>query len=86
MGAPVGNNNATKNKCWREALQRIVAKRPKDLEQVAEALFAAAKQGDIAAIKELGDRLDGKASQDVNAKVEGNLTVEIVRFANQATG
>ena len=33
------------------------------LDKVAEALIAKAEEGDIAALKELGDRIDGKAAQ-----------------------
>jgi hypothetical protein len=33
-----------------------------------------AEQGDVAAIKEIGDRLDGKAQQSIDATVRGSLT------------
>ena len=37
--------------------------RPSRLRKAAEALLGAAAAGDISAIKELGDRLDGKVAQ-----------------------
>lgn len=65
MGAPVGNDNAKKNKIWSEALRKHITQNPKDLAAAALALITKAKDGDIAAIKELGDRLEGKAVQQV---------------------
>jgi hypothetical protein len=56
------------DKLWREALRRAVLKRVENdqkLDKVAEAVVAKAMNGDIAAAKEIGDRLDGKASQAI---------------------
>ena len=38
---------------------------PRKLRKIAEALFDQAAGGDVAAIKEMGDRLDGKVAQAV---------------------
>jgi hypothetical protein len=70
MPAPLGNGNANKGKVWREAIRRALeAESRRDgieaLEAVAASLIAKAKEGDIGAIKELGDRLDGKPAQAV---------------------
>lgn len=69
-GAPTGNKNAAKAKIWENAIRAVVDKvDPKDpdgrtrLRKIAEKLAQAAEEGDIAAIKEIGDRLDGKAKQ-----------------------
>ena len=62
-GGQPGNNNATKNKIWISALNRYVAQNPEKLAKAAEALVMKAAEGDVSAIKELGDRLDGKAAQ-----------------------
>lgn len=70
MGAPLGNKNAAKGKMWQQAIERVIAKRPKDLEDAALALVAAAKAGDIAALKELGDRIDGKAVATVQGPAD----------------
>ena len=45
--------------------------------QVANALYAKAEDGDIAAIKELGDRLDGKAMQEIGGGDEP-ITIRVV--------
>ena len=70
-GAPKGNTNATKSKLWIAALNRYVHQNPEKLAKAAEALVMKAAEGDIPAIKELGDRLDGKAAQTLEHT--GNL-------------
>ena len=60
-------------KVWRDALERElarpvdpkVAKSPKRLEGVAMACVNAALAGDVAAIKEIGDRIDGRTVQPI---------------------
>lgn len=64
MGAPAGNLNAAKEKRWFEALNRaIVQDEGKRLRAAAEKLLEEAANGQAWAIRELGDRLDGKAVQ-----------------------
>jgi len=79
-GAPIGNKNATKNKPWINALNRAIAQRDADdLRKIADKLISLAMEGDLNAIKELGDRLDGKATQGIDADINivGNLAVLI---------
>mgnify|MGYP001586499384 FL=1 len=40
-----------------------------------------AEDGDIQAMKEIGDRLDGKPHQSIDATVDGSLTVEVLKFS-----
>lgn len=68
MAAPRGNRNAAKGKDWESALRRALAQH-----ETRNALTAIAKQvvnkaldGDMSAIKEIGDRLDGKPAQSVD--------------------
>jgi hypothetical protein len=73
MAAPEGNKNATKNKYWSDALRKYITQNPSEL----------AKEGDVQAIKEIGDRLEGKAVQRVEGSGEGgefehNLTVKLI--------
>lgn len=60
--------NRTNPKPWRDAILRAIKRRedkdPKALEKLADKLLSEAGQGDIGAIKELGDRLDGKPKQE----------------------
>lgn len=82
-GAPLGNDNATKAKPWRAALDRALAQDDgKRLRKAAEMLLNAAAAGEEWAIKEVGDRFDGKPKQSIDAEVTGNLTVNVLRFAD----
>lgn len=78
MAAPVGNNNAGKNKPWQEAIRRALARAEdegnyRSLNALADKLLDKASEGDMSAIRELGDRLDGKAQQDINAALSGEM-------------
>lgn len=67
MGAPTGNKNAVKNKPWEEALRRaLLADNGQKLRTIAERVIAKAEEGDMAAIREIGDRLDGKPTQAIS--------------------
>lgn len=74
---------------WRDAIIRAVKRRegkgsPRALELLASKLVASALQGDIAALREIGDRLDGKAQQAIVAGDGGPLRVEIIRFGESS--
>lgn len=74
-GAPIGNNNAAKAKVWSAAINRALQERSRlsqkeALDDLAEKLLSLCDQGDLGALKELGDRLEGKAAQSV--KVGGD--------------
>lgn len=66
MPAPKGNQNAAKGKLWNDALRKAIAQDDhKRLRRAAETLLDKASEGEPWAIKELADRLDGKAFQSV---------------------
>ena len=82
MGRPKGAQN--KDKSWRDAIRAAVNELRKDegsdkpkkvraLRLLAQRLVIRALDGDVSALKEVGDRLDGKATQQVN--VEKNVQV-----------
>jgi hypothetical protein len=62
-GAPKNNQNASKsNRLYAETIKRInVQSEGQVAYDIAMALINKAKDGDISAIKEFGDRVDGKA-------------------------
>ena len=63
-GAPIGNRNASKSKPFWHAIDRAIAQEDgKRLRDAAEKLLDSAAAGEEWAIKELGDRLDGKCAQ-----------------------
>ena len=66
-GAPEGNQNSSKsNRLWGETIKRaVLAQDPEKLRKIADKLIEMAAAGDLAAMKELGDRIDGKAAQSV---------------------
>lgn len=81
MAGEEGNNFSSKNnRLWRETLRRVAAQNPDKLRKIAEKLYDQAEQGDIAAIREIGDRLDGKAAQTIQGDDENPLTVAIKKI------
>lgn len=71
-----------KNGPWKAAIRRQMKLHPDMLDEAAKVLLESAVAGKLDAIKELGDRLDGKAMQRNEHTGEGGgpLVVEIVRF------
>ncbi len=70
MAAPIGNQYAANARKWRQAIDRALDKQSvidqmDALETIASKLIEAAQNGDQWAIKELGDRIDGKSAQSV---------------------
>jgi hypothetical protein len=65
--AGVAGKSGRKDKLWRDALMLAVKREGIDgrvlLAKAAEACAEAAANGDLAAMKEIGDRIDGKAIQ-----------------------
>jgi len=79
MAAPKGNQNSNKNnRAWGKVVKKLaIQEDAKRLHNVAEALFRKAEDGDIAAIKELGDRIDGKASQEITGDSDQPITIVV---------
>ena len=67
MAAPLGNKNAIKAKPWSDAINRaLLANKGKKLRALADRLIDRALEGDVAALKEVGDRVDGKVPQQLD--------------------
>ena len=80
MPAPEGNQHAVKAKRWSLAIDAALAKRCKGdgiraLEDLAEILLQQAQAGDITALKELGDRIEGKPAMAITGADGGPLVV-----------
>lgn len=88
MGAPVGNTNSSaENRLWANTIRRAAAQDPEKLRRIAERLLADAEAGDIQAIKEMGDRLDGKATQAISGPDGGAIPMQtIVNFVTPGAG
>lgn len=83
MAAAIGNQYAAKSKRWTAAIDRAIAKRSKlegieALDTLAEKLLAKVDEGDVSAIKELGDRLEGKPAQSVMLTGDPDHPLQIV--------
>lgn len=79
MGAPVGNLNAAKSKRWYETLDRAIKQdEGQRLRQAAEKLLDLAASGEQWAVKELGDRLDGKPTQQTELSGPDGGAIETV--------
>jgi len=63
VGAPAGNTNSNKNnRIWANTIRKLAIQEDyKRIHVIAEKLFEKAAEGDLGAMKEVGDRLDGKA-------------------------
>lgn len=84
-GNPTGKS-PKHDKIWSAALRRAIQRReesdPLALEKLADKLLQAVDDGDVSAMKELADRLDGKPKQEHTGEDGGPLVVNIVKFAN----
>lgn len=87
MAAAKGNQYSAKERIWCQAINNALEKRGKKLgrmgalEELAEKLLSQCDQGDMSALKELGDRMDGKPVQAIAGDKDSPLTVQIFRFA-----
>jgi hypothetical protein len=90
MGAPIGNDNNKKNQYWSDALRKHITQNPQDLVEAAQALFNKAKDGDVNAIREIGDRLEGKPKQavDIGGQPDNPLVsiIQLVALDDSSTG
>lgn len=83
MGAPEGNTNSkAENRLWGNTIRRAIAQSdPDKLRRIADKMLALAEGGEQWAVKELGDRLDGKPSQslDIGSDPDRPMVTKIVR-------
>jgi hypothetical protein len=63
MAAPIGNSNAVKGKMFYDRLRKALTQEPHRLEKIVGQLITQAEMGEAWAVKEIIDRLDGKAVQ-----------------------
>ncbi len=65
-GPPGNKNSSAKNRLFADTVRRMaVQENGKRLRAVVESLYTSAEQGEVPAIKEIADRLDGKVPQGI---------------------
>ena len=88
-GGQARNSNAESKRPFWAAVCRVLATRSgsrkiEALDEIAERLVNAALAGEQWALKEVADRLDGKALQQIQAEVSAEVSVvEIQRFSEK---
>ena len=67
-----GNTHSSKNnRLWADTLKRALMQADGNkIRAIAEALIEKAASGDVSAIREVGDRLDGKPTQQIDQTTE----------------
>jgi hypothetical protein len=67
-GAPQGNQNAAKSRMFYDKLRLVLTQEPHRLRAIADTLVRKAEEGEPWAVKEIMDRMDGKAHQAVSVE------------------
>lgn len=83
---------ATADKLWGDAIRLVAAsdtmldgQKVKRLRKVAHKLFDLAEQGDMQAVKEIGDRMDGRPRQSTEVSGPNGQPLPAVIFAAATT-
>lgn len=75
-GAPYGNKNNTRTQPWSDAVRRaLFAEDGKKLREIAEKLCNLALEGNMEAIKEIGNRCEGRTKQQIILTDPDGVTV-----------
>lgn len=65
-GPPLGNKNGTHDRPWSDALKRaLLADDGKKLRRLADKLIDRALEGDVQALREVADRIEGRVPQQL---------------------
>lgn len=79
-GAPKNNRNAANAKIWSDAVKKHILS-GKKLDGLAKKLVDMALDGDLGALREVGDRLEGKPAQStiISGDADNPLIIETDR-------
>lgn len=76
-GGQPGNQNGKKNKMFYDRIQKHLIQNPHKLEKIVETLVQEAQNGEPWAVKEIMDRVDGKAVQATEISGTDGNAIEI---------
>jgi hypothetical protein len=81
-GAPIGNRNNRKGRLFGDAIEAALKLQSRSgakarIDVIADKIVSMAEEGDMAAIRELGDRIDGKVAQAITGADGGPMVVTI---------
>lgn len=84
-GGQPGNDNGSKGRPWSEAIHRACLivdpkKKRRKMDLLADKLIAAAMEGDVSALKELGDRIEGKCKQQIELSGDVDNPVRVIEM------
>lgn len=83
-GPPKNVNSSKPNRLWGDTIHRVITQEnSKKLRAAAEALVDRAISGDTSALRELGDRIDGKVPQGIVGADGGPIEVAEVPWLKQ---
>ena len=89
MAGAIGNQYATRARVWRDAIDRAIERRggnktrAEALDALAERLLAKCDEGDMTALRELGDRLEGRPTQIIGGDADAPLHA-VITWANRS--
>lgn len=79
-GRPKGTTAETRAKrLWSMAIKKHLLKNKKDVRELVEALVTRGKAGDVPALKEIGDRIEGKTVQAIEGAGGGAVKIILVK-------
>lgn len=72
---------------WRDAVRRAVRRQAADgkgtqLEALADKLVACTPEGGSSSMQEIGNRLDGKSTQQLNVTMRDGSFIEVLKTIN----
>jgi uncharacterized protein GlcG (DUF336 family) len=90
-GAQPGNNNAAKSKAWTAAIMRALESRSlgkqiQALDELAAVLLDKCAEGDLAALQELGNRIEGKPAQGITLSGDSDNPIQTRRVVELVGG
>ena len=82
---PDTEESKIKKKATKQLIEEYKEALGESLPLIKPVLIAKALEGDLASIKEINDRVMGKAEQKSDVKMSGDLTINVVKYGDNPT-